>query len=118
MGDTIGPMVHVRGVIQHILPDDQVDPKHQCLILSHLDVVRIAGSNPDDVADTVFCAIRYGDDVGKARIWGFEEGQAIEVQGEYLSDGFPSLANREALPVIHCVHKPFGFVKYSDRKYH
>lgn len=118
MSDTIGPMVHVRGVISQILPDDQVHPKHQCLVLDNLEVVRIAGADSDKVANTVFCAIRYGEDIGKDRIRGFSAGDSIEIQGEYLETTTPSLWNQQALPVIHCVHKPFGFVKVGERRFH
>ena len=114
------PIVHVQAVIGTVEPDVHVHgASHYHLLIDHIQVLEIQGADPSIVSDKAFCAIRYGDDLGISEpIPGLEQGNSIELQGEYLdlNHVYPSIGN-PGDPVIHFTHHPVGFVIYGGRRY-
>jgi hypothetical protein len=114
------PVVHLKAVIKKVDPDAiHYGAKHIHLIINQVTVLEIRGATPDSVGIEIFCAIRYGDNLGLSnRILGLESGQEIELQGEYIdiNNAYPTPDNPND-PVLHFTHHPVGFVYYQGVRY-
>ncbi|MGQ8826374.1 hypothetical protein CN575_25615 [Bacillus wiedmannii] len=117
-----GPIVHVKGIIKQVEEDD-TNPQggtHQHIIVDQVEFIDAHGLPESLTIDTiVFCAIRYGDNLGiRNRIPDLEEGEEIELQGEYLdkTTATPSEGN-PGYVVIHFTHRPVGFITYHGTEY-
>jgi hypothetical protein len=114
------PIVHVKAVIKKVEPEVKVQGvSHYHLLIHRIEVLAIEGADRSIVSDEAFCAIRYGDDLGISEpIPGLQEGNPIELQGEYIdaNHAYPSIGN-PGDPVIHFTHHPIGYVIYAGKRY-
>jgi hypothetical protein len=68
----------------------------------------------------IFVVIRFGDQLGLPEpIKGLAEGEAIELQGEYIDENHVIAGpdNQQRLPVLHFTHRPVGFIIYKGTEY-
>ncbi|GIM47292.1 hypothetical protein DNHGIG_28410 [Collibacillus ludicampi] len=114
------PVVHVKALIQAVEDDVIIHGvAHHHLLINNIEVITIHGEDESNVSDEAFVAIRYGDNMGlSGPIEGLEEGQEIELQGEYIDKNhvYESIGN-PGDPVIHFTHHPVGFVIYKGIRY-
>jgi hypothetical protein len=115
-----GPLVHVKAVVKRVEPD-KMDGHvgHMHFLIDHIEVVTIKGADKSLVLPEAFCAVRFGDNLGlKQRILGLEEGQPIEMQGEYIDKNHAyATPDNPGDPVLHFTHHPVGYVLYHNKRY-
>ncbi|MBP0726665.1 hypothetical protein J5Y03_16015 [Bacillus sp. RG28] len=116
-----GPVVHLTAVIKLVEQDvtDQQGTSHMHFLINHVEVISVTGGDASMVSTEIFCAVRYGDSMGLSdRIDRLEEGQPIEMQGEYIdvNHAYPSVGN-PGDAVLHFTHHPIGFVIYQGKRY-
>ena len=115
------PVVHLTAVIKLVEEDvtDQQETSHMHFLINQVQIISISGGDASMVSCEIFCAVRYGDSMGLSeRIDGLEEGQPIEMQGEYIdvNHAYPSVGN-PGDAVLHFTHHPVGFVIYQGKRY-
>jgi len=115
------PVVHLTAMIKLVEQDvtDQQGATHMHFLIHQVQVISITGGEASIVSGEIFCAVRYGDSMGlSGRIDELEEGQAIEMQGEYIdvNHAYPSVGN-PGDAVLHFTHHPVGFVIYQGKRY-
>jgi hypothetical protein len=114
------PVVHLKAVIKQVDPDEIYQGvTHMQFVINQVTVLEVQGGDADSVGTEIFCAIRYGDDLGLSnKIPGLESGQEIELQGEYIdiNHAYHTPDNPND-PVLHFTHHPVGFVDYQGVRY-
>lgn len=110
-------LVRVQGIIQRVEHDESShDGYHHRMIVSQIQVLKVWNGTQNQIDDTVFVAIRYGDSLGlRDPITHLSDGQSIILQGRYIPavNAYPSTGN-PGNAVIDETHHPFGFVVYQD----
>ncbi|GAC1396759.1 MAG: hypothetical protein NVS3B17_17250 [Vulcanimicrobiaceae bacterium] len=111
-----GPLVRVVATVSEIFPSPGFHhgANHQHLVIAVESVESIGGMpQARKVDDSMFVAIRFGDDAGLADSVPFEVGARARVQGEYVDAmaAYPTQDN-PGLAVLHFTHHPAGFVQY------
>lgn len=111
-GQAKGTLRHVLATISKVFPDIYCHDgaEYQHLWIDHLDVL----DGGSDIDGEVFVAVRIGSDGLDCDI-PFLLHDSVEIKGLFIAgedDG-----DRSALPVLHCTHRPDGFVIYDDVTY-
>ncbi len=110
------PLVRITATVKEIFPSPGFHhfANHQHLIVEDVAVELADGMPPAmTIADPLFVAVRFGDDVGLQDPVPFEIGGRTRLQGEYIDemDAYRTQDN-PGLAVLHFTHHPAGFVEY------
>ncbi|MGV1756985.1 hypothetical protein ACQZ6F_04130 [Rhizobium sp. A22-96] len=117
------PLARVQGTIAHVFeaPDNHHGANHQHFTVTISAVLKFDGGDEDINGQTVFVAVRFGDDEGlDHEIPDLKAGEPIELQGEYIpiASAYPTDDNSNpVLPVLHFTHHPVGYVMYKGVHY-
>lgn len=117
------PLARVQGTVVKVFdgPENHHGANHQHFTVQIEKVLRFDGGSEDIAGQTVFVAVRFGDNEGlDHEIEGLAAGRPIELQGEYIGSGdaYPTEDNTNpVLPVLHFTHHPVGYVLYQGEHY-
>lgn len=121
------PLAHVKGTVATVFPGpgNHHGANHQHFTVEIDEVVSLEGASFDQadlLHQTVFVAVRFGDDEGlDSEIPDLAANAPIELQGEYIAaaSAYPTQDNdgNPPLPVLHFTHHPVGFIIYAGQHY-